>query len=68
MVRNVLLMGAPLSRRMNFQEGEMNKALELQKGDRVGVGQGLVWDVELESVQDGAEMEKWEVCLEWDVM
>ncbi|PLB45782.1 hypothetical protein P170DRAFT_512412 [Aspergillus steynii IBT 23096] len=70
-VRNVLLMGAPQSRSLPaLEEGEETEIPDLKTGDRVGVGRGLVWDVELESMQESrsGEMEKWQVCMEWDVL
>lgn len=60
--KNLLLMGAP-------QSGERGGVPELKKGDLVGIGRGLVWEVELDAVGESSEeMEKWSVCVEWSVL
>ncbi|KAH8423375.1 uncharacterized protein LDX57_001133 [Aspergillus melleus] len=67
-VRNVLLMGAPQSHKSNPETKEGGEVADLQQGDLIGVGRGLVWDVELDAMGESVsgEREKWSVCMEWD--
>lgn len=72
--RNILLFGVPRSR----PEGLSAEGVpELKAGNLIGVHRGLVWEIELDKVDSqepgstddsSAEMEKWLVCMEWDLI
>lgn len=77
--RNILLFGAPRAKAELSTEGVQ----ELRTGSLVGVHRGLVWEIELDSPDDennggsgsrasreggSAEMERWTVCMEWDLI
>lgn len=72
--QNFLLFGPPCSK----PEGLSAEGVpELKAGNLVGVHRGLVWEIELDNVDSqepgstddsSAEMEKWLVCMEWDLI